>query len=450
MSAKIKSMPHSIEAEQSVLGCVLFDNGISVDIMSELKQDDFYVESHKIIFDTMYKIYLQNRPIDFVTLTSELEISGNLNMCGGITYITTINQVVPSSANFKYYMDIVKRDSVMRSLIRASQDIIHTAQTDIEKERALEYAEKSIFDISASTQGSKLEHVAPSIVQVIEKFDTLQRDKSAFRGITTGFPSLDYVTNGLQRTDLVLIAARPAVGKTSFAMNIVQNAAVLGGHSCAVFSLEMPAVQIAQRMLCSGAEVDMSKANKGKLEKDDWKRLWEESARLNKAKIYIDDSSLITPAEILSKCRRLKAKDGLDLIMIDYIQLMSMGRRGSESRQSEISEISRSLKILAKEINVPVLALSQLSRAVEKRGADAKPMLSDLRESGAIEQDADIVMFLHKTDADSAKPGAGDAAVDKDLVELIIAKHRNGSTCSLDLKWFGKYTKFRSVDRHAE
>lgn len=447
---KVKSMPHSIEAEQSVLGCILFDSEISSEIMGEITSDDFYSESNKIIFDAMSAIYTGNRPIDYVTLTNELEKSGNLNLCGGITYITAITQSVPTSANYKHYVDIVKRDSVMRRLIRSSLEIIDTAQTDIDRENAIAFAEKCIFDISAVSDSSKLMHIQPSLVKVMEKFDTIQSDKDSLKGIITGFPALDNITNGLQRTDLVLIAARPAVGKTSFAMNIVENASLSGGFSCAVFSLEMPRVQISQRMLCSSAEVSMTKALKGRLDKNEWVRLWKESDRLSKAKIFIDDSSLITPAEILSKCRRIKAKDGLDLIMIDYIQLMSSGKKNPESRQSEVAEITRKLKIIAKEIDVPVIALSQLSRSVEKR-QNSKPMLSDLRESGAIEQDADIVMFLHRPDkleenANALKNGE----MEKDVVELIIAKHRNGATGQIELKWFGDYTKFKGIDRQAD
>lgn len=449
-NSKPKSMPHSIEAEQSVLGCVLFDSEISSDIMGELSVNDFYSESHKLLFEAMNSIYSGNRPIDFVTLTSELEKGGNLNLCGGISYITTITQIVPSSANYKHYVDIVKRDSTMRKLIHASQDIIETAQSDTDKDNALSFAEKSIFDISALNDSSKLMHIEPSLLNVMEKFDAVQSDKDSLNGIMTGFPALDSITNGFQKSDLILIAARPAVGKTSFAMNIIENAALIGGYSCAVFSLEMPRVQIAQRMLCSVSEVSMTRALKGKLEKNEWVKLWKESERLSKSKIFIDDSSLITPAEIMSKCRRLKAKSGLDMIMIDYIQLMSSGKKNPENRQSEISEITRKLKIIAKEINVPVIALSQLSRSVEKR-QNSKPMLSDLRESGAIEQDADIVMFLHRPDkleenANAVKNGE----IEKDVVELLISKHRNGPTGQLELKWFGEFTKFKGIDRRTD
>lgn len=438
----VKSMPYSVEAEQSVLGCILFDSQLAVDIMSELKGDDFYSEANKIIFEAMNSIYISNRPIDYVTLTSELEKSGKLNLCGGITYLTAVEQSVPSSANYVHYVDIVKRDSIMRRLIKSSVQIIETAQTDIGSEEALQFAEKCIFDISAKSDTSKLSHIEPSLKEVMEKFGELQTDKNAFRGITTGFPMLDYITNGLQRSDLVLIAARPAVGKTSFGLNILGNAALNGAKSCAVFSLEMPKAQITQRILCSSAEINLTKALKGRLEKDEWVKLWKETNRLSKSKIYIDDSSLITPAEILSKCRRLKAKDGLDLIMIDYIQLMSSGKRNAENRQTEIAEITRNLKIIAKEIDVPVIALSQLSRSVEKR-QNSKPILSDLRESGAIEQDADIVMFLHRSD----KP---EDVMKSDIVELIIAKHRNGPTGIVELKWFGDYTKFKGIDKSAD
>jgi replicative DNA helicase len=410
--------------------------------MAEIKAEDFYSEANRIIFEAMYNIYNENRPIDFVTLTSELEKSGNLNLCGGITYITAVTQAVPSSANFRHYVEIVKRDSCMRKLIRASGEIAEMAQSDADTKTALEFAEKSIFDISISENASKVIHIKDSIVEVIDKFDKIQSDRDSLRGIPTGFPELDRMTNGLQRSDLIIIAARPAVGKTSFALNIVENAALKGAKSCAIFSLEMPNIQISQRLLCSVSEVSISKALKGKLEKDEWVKLWKESDRLAKSKIFIDDSSLITPAEILSKCRRIKMRDGLDLIMIDYIQLMSSGKKNPENRQSEIADITRRLKIIAKEIDVPVIALSQLSRTVEKN--QRRPILSDLRESGAIEQDADVVMFLHR-------PEEKDEG-EKNVVELSIAKHRNGPVTGapIELKWFGEYTKFREKNRVAD
>lgn len=376
----VKSMPYSVEAEQSVLGCILFDSQIAADIMNELAPDDFYSEANKIIFEAMYSIYSSNRPIDYVTLTSELEKSGKLNLCGGVTYLAAVEQSVPSSANYSHYVSIVKRDSTMRRLINSSIEIIETAQSDAESEEALQFAEKSIFDISAKHDISKLTHINPTLEEVIIRFSDLQKDKNAFRGIKTEFPPLDYITNGLQKSDLILIAARPAVGKTSFGLNLVANAALNGGKSCAIFSLEMPKMQITQRILCAAAEVNLAKALKGVLDKDDWVKLWKESERLRKSKIYIDDSSLVTPAQILSKCRRLKAKEGLDLIMIDYIQLMSSGKK-AENRQTEIADITRNLKIIAKEIDVPVIALSQLSRSVEKR-QNSRPILSDLRGIG--------------------------------------------------------------------
>ena len=308
---------------------------------------------------------------------------------------------------------------------------------------SIAFAEKQVFDISRTMDTSTLIDMREddSYDQVLNKFEVISTDKNALRGVNTGFTKLDKMTNGLQKSDFIVLAARPGVGKTTIGMNIIEHAALCDNRVCAVFSLEMPRIQLAQRLLCSYARVSMSKALSGELTQSDWKKLWKASADLKKAKIYIDDSSKITPAEILSKCRRLKSrKEGLDIIMIDYIQLMGSGeRRAEENRQQEISSITRNLKIMAKELNVPVICLSQLSRANEKRD-DKRPMLSDLRESGAIEQDADIVLFLYRDDyynEDSEK---------RNIAECIVAKNRHGETGKVELRWMPEYTTFATLE----
>lgn len=438
-------MPHNLEAEQSVLGCLAIDRDIQLDVLSQLSEEDFYSESHGYIFHAMTEINKKNVPVDLVTLLDELEKEGNLEAAGGVAYLTDLTKIMPSTANYRYYVDIVKRDSVLRRLIRSSQAIIRNAAESTDRGESVAFAEKEIFDVSMSLDTSSLVKIDSVVPEVMDRFNAISKDKDAFQGLKTGFRLFDAMTNGLHETDLVLLAARPAMGKTSFAMNIVENIATTQDKVCAVFSLEMGREQLAQRMLCSLAEVNMQKALKGQLEKDEWKRLAEAQNKLNSAKIFIDDSAMITPAEMLSKCRRLKRKYGLDLVMVDYLQLMSSGSRNkNDSRQNEISEISRNMKILAKEIRVPVLALSQLSRAVESRTGH-RPQLSDLRESGAIEQDADIVMFIHRPDKYADAKEMAEGKVQANVAEILIEKHRNGPTGVVKLYFKGECTKFLNL-----
>ncbi len=440
-----KIMPNNLDAEQATLGCLLIDSMCQTEIMSILKSEDFYTDSHKNIFTAMYRIFQKNTPIDFVTLTEELEREGKIDAIGGIDYINFLSNVVPSAANFKFYVDIVKSNSVRRMLIKSGQDIIEKAYSDDDKEGVLAFAEASVYGVSEKEDISQLEHVGKpngAIKAVIDKFDKVSKDPNSLRGLSTGYRDIDAITNGLQNSDLILLAARPSVGKTSFAMNLVTNIAVKEGKSCAVFSLEMSREQLTQRALCSLAKVPMQNALTGKMTNDEWKRIWTATKQLENSKIYVDDSSLTTPATLLSKCRRLKAKEGkLDLIMIDYLQLMTADNKKKENRQSEISEISRNLKVAAKELNVPIIVLSQLSRDIEKREGH-RPQLSDLRDSGAIEQDADIVMFLHNPEKYNDTPTEDEPGV----VELIFAKHRNGQVGSVKLRWIGEYTTFVGME----
>ncbi len=447
MPSEINTMPYNRDAEMALLGCLLIDNDIAAELVEKLGEDDFYQESHKYIIRAMRKVFEGRQPIDLVTLSDQLDGEGNLENAGGIAYLTELAQLTPSAANYKSYYEIVSRDSTNRRLIRAARKIIENCMTGAESRDAIAYAEKSVYDISRQADRSVLAGMQEGdiVQQVLEKFEAIQSDPNVFRGIETGFRRLDQMTNGLQPSDLIVLAARPGMGKTSLAMNLVEHAALRKDKVCAVFSLEMPRIQIVQRLLCSYANVSMAKGLSGQLSAAEWKKLMLASDKLKKSKIYIDDSSRVTPAEIQSKCRRLHTiAGGLDLVMIDYIQLMSSGDSkvaGAENRQQEVASITRDLKIMAKELNVPVVALSQLRRIQSK-----EPQLSDLRESGAIEQDADIVMFINRPEATATKEELESGKIVKGAAELIIAKHRNGSQGRIQLKFIGESTKFVDVD----
>lgn len=440
-----KILPHNIESEQAVLGCILLDSLAQVDIFPTLEEEDFYSDAHKEIYRSMIKIYQKSMPVDFVTLASQLENDKVLEKVGGIDYVTFLTNAVPSAANFSYYCNIVKTLSVRRKLIKSGQDIIEESFANEDRESVLQYAEKAVYDIAEKQSASSLEHVGKpggAIKKVLDRFDMIAKDPMSIHGIGTGFKDFDSITNGLQNSDLILLAARPGVGKTSFAMNILTHAAVELGKKCAVFSLEMSAEQLMQRAICSLAKVPMSKAVKGSMNADEWQRIWTASKKLEQSGLYIDGNAANTPIDIVSKCRRLKAKDGLDLIMVDYIQLMKSGKN-LENRVNEIGEISRTLKIAAKELNVPVLALSQLSRTVDSATRkDHRPIPSDLRDSGNLEQDADIILFLYNAEKynDAEQPEV------PGTVELIVAKHRNGETGTVNLRWIGEYTTFVNFD----
>ena len=441
------TMPYNRDAEMALLGCILMDAEIAADIVEKLSAADFYVESHQVIIRAMNEVFTQRKPIDLVTVSDQLDAKGELTKAGGIAYLTELAQITPSAANYKSYLEIVSRDSTNRKLIRAARKIIETSLKSVDGNESMAYAEKLVYDISKQSDRSTLAAMSDGDIvgQVIHKFEQLQNDPDSFKGIPTGYRRLDQMMNGLQKTDLLVLAARPGMGKTSFAMNLVENAGINHGKTCAVFSLEMPRQQIVQRLLCSYAKVHMGKALRGQLSQEEWKKIILASDKLRKSKIYVDDSSSVTPAEILSKCRRLKSIAGsLDLVMIDYIQLMRGGSStvaGSENRQQEIASITRDLKIMAKELEVPIIALSQLRRIQSN-----EPTLSDLRESGAIEQDADIVMFIHRPEALATAQDIAAGKVVKGAADLIIAKHRNGEQGRVPLKFVGEYTKFVDVD----
>ena len=434
-------MPHSTEAEQAVLGSMLSSNDVAFSISNILCVDDFYSPAHKAIFGGMQNIINRSKPVDFVTVVDELSTSGSLAQAGDIDYLSSISSAVPSVENFEYYVQIVKRDSVLRRLILAGQNIIKNARSSDDEQNCLAFAEKEVFDISQKEDKSSLVKIAGATEEVIKKLDEIAKNGQPIRGIPTGINALDDIINGLHNSDLVLLAARPGFGKTSLAMNMVLNAALNHQKKCAVFSLEMSSTQLAQRAIFSIAGVSMEKGLRGKLTSDELKRVWAAKSAIAQSELYIDHSSLTTPADVLSKCRRLKREHGLDLVMIDYLQLMTAGGKSrEENRQQEVAQITRFLKVAARELDVPILLLSQLSRATEGR-KDHKPMLSDLRESGSIEQDADIVMFIYKPDMYNDitnEDGVG-------ICEIMVAKHRNGRIANAKVRWIGECTKFVDV-----
>lgn len=437
-------LPHNLEAEQSVLGCVLMDQELQVELLTDLSEGDFYVEAHKDIFNAMCEIYNQSRPVDLVTLSDMLDGKGRLEHIGGISYLTNLTSVIPSTANYLSYVEIVKRDGILRRLIRSANKILDDSYESSDSEASLSLAEKLVYDISAEHDSSSLTLLSEKFGDVLHKFEEISKDENAFAGLKTGFKMMDEYTNGFRRGNLIILAARPSNGKTTLAMNIVENAAMQSNAVCAVFALEMTKEELAQRMLCSISGVDNNDAIKGRLDDDGWRKLWAARKKLGDARIYVDDTSITTPAEILSKCRRLKSKVGLDLIVVDHIQLMEVAKGGakrSDNRQQEISIISRYLKMIAKELDVPVIALSQLSRLVTGRKGQ-KPVLSDLRESGAIEQDADIVMFIHRPDKVAEEEEIAKGKIVKNIAEILIEKNRAGSIGSFELLFKGGNTKF--------
>ena len=433
--------PQNIEAEQAVLGAVLIKKEALTEVQEILKPEDFYREAHRIVYSAMEDLFINNEAVDLVTLTEQLRKKDQLDKVGGLAFVTALANSVPTAANVIYHAKIVREKAELRSLIDAATEIAGKAYEDADEvETIMDEAEKKILSIAASRTVSDFEPIKSILMNSIDRISTLYESKGGLTGLSTGFKDLDALTSGLQASDLVLVAARPSMGKTAFTLNLAAHAA-MRGHSVAFFSLEMSKEQLVQRMLCSEGAIDSQRLRTGQLEGEEWGKLIGTADKLSKAKIYIDDTPGITVMELRSKSRRLKAEHGLELIVIDYLQLMQ-GRsaRNSDSRQQEISEISRSLKALARELNVPVVALSQLSRSVESRQVK-KPMLSDLRESGSLEQDADIVMFLYREDYYDQD------TENKNITEVIIAKHRNGPVDTVSLFFQKEFTKFRDLSR---
>ena len=435
-----KVPPHDEDAEQAVLGSMLTDNDAVMAAVEVLKEDAFYREDNKIIYQAILNLYSKSEPIDIITLKDELESMGKFEQVGGFEYLASLPDKVPTTANVQKYIKIVEEKSVLRNLIKTANEIIELGYNPTEDvEDIMDGAEKKIFDIMQSKNTKSYTPIKDVLVESFTNLEKLYNQKQHVTGVPTQFYDLDDKTAGLHGSELILVAARPAMGKTAFALNIATNAALRANVPVAIFSLEMSKDQLVNRMLCSEAMVDSNKVRTGKLDEEDWTKLAEAIGPLSEAGVYIDDTPGISVMEIRAKCRKLKLEKNIGLVVIDYLQLVQGSKRAG-SREQEIAEISRSLKILAKEINVPVIALSQLSRAVEQR-PDHRPMLSDLRESGSIEQDADIVMFLYRDDYYNPD------SEEKDISEVIIAKHRAGSTGTVKLLWMGNYTKFVNLAR---
>ncbi len=436
--------PQNIEAEQAVLGAMLIDKEAIAKVTEILTSDDFYREAHRVIFNAMMELYNKNEAVDMVTITEVLKRDNKLEDIGGIAYITSLANVVLTAANVKYHADIVAEKSVLRQLVRVSTEIAamgYEANDDVGT--LLDNAESRILEISNRKKKADFTPINDVLMESVQSIEKLLNNKGGLTGLPTGFADLDKLTSGLQPSDFVILAARPSMGKTALALNIVQNVALRAhkkvggeGRSVAFFSLEMSKEQLVNRMLCAEAGIDSQRLRVGEMHDEDWTHLWDACDVMSKAKIYIDDTAGITAMDMRSRARRLKAEHGLDLIVVDYLQLMqgSGKRNSSNDRQQEVSEISRSLKALARELNVPVLALSQLSRSVESRQVK-RPMLSDLRESGSLEQDADIVAFLYREDYYNPE-------TENKHTELIIAKHRNGPVDTVNLFFQKQFTKF--------
>ena len=438
--------PQNIEAEQAVLGAMLIERDAINKVVEKLKETDFYREDHKLLFRTMVNLFAKGNAVDIVTIVDDLRREGKLEAAGGIAYIGMLNDIVPTAANVKYHTEIVEEKSLLRSLIYTATNIAAMGYEASEEVRSIvDRAEKMMLEVSNRRGGQGFVPIKDIVFTALERIEYLQTNPGQMTGVVTGFAELDRVTNGMQPSDLVLIAARPSMGKTAFVLNICANAAIRSKAPIAFFSLEMSKEQLVQRMICSESAIDSQKLRAGSLDDRDWKKLMIGSNAISGAPIFIDETPSITVLELRSKARRLKSEHNLQMIIIDYLQLMSGGGSSKEdNRQQEISEISRSLKALARELRVPVLALSQLSRSVEGR-ANKRPMLSDLRESGSLEQDADIVMFLYRDeyyDREAEQPN--------NEAEIIIAKHRNGPTETLKLFFHKQFTRFDNLSNRQE
>lgn len=431
--------PHNNEAEQSVIGAIFLEPLALITAAEVLMPEDFYRIAHQKIFDTMLLLSDKGQAIDVVTVTEELAAKKELEDVGGISYLTEIANSVPTAANIVHYANIVEEKALLRRLIRVATTIVEDGYTrEDEVEALLSEAEKNMMEVSNRKNAGDFKHIKDVLVQTYDNIELLHTQKGDVTGISSGFTDLDKLTAGFQRNDLIIVAARPSVGKTAFALNVAQNAAT-SGENVAIFSLEMGADQLVMRMLCAEGNIDAQIMRTGALQTEDWRKLTMAMGSLSNAGIYIDDSSGIRVNEIRSKCRRLKQEHGLDMVIIDYMQLIQGSGKPGENRQQEVSEISRSLKGLARELEIPVIALSQLSRGVEQR-QDKRPMMSDLRESGSIEQDADIVSFLYREDYYDKE------TENENMIEIIIAKQRNGPTGTVTLAFAKEYNKFVNVD----
>lgn len=435
--------PHDIEAEQAILGSMLTDKDAVLSSVEALKEDAFYREDNKAIYAAILSLYAKSEPIDIITVKNELVEAGNFERVGGMEYLASLPDKVPTTANVERYVKIVEEKYMLRNLIQSANDLLALGYDETEEvDDILDVAEKKIFDLAQNKNTRGYASIKDVLVESFAELERLYNQKGSITGVPTGFIDLDNMTSGLHGSELIILAARPAMGKSAFAINIATNAAVKNNVPVVIFNLEMSKEQIGNRILCSEAMVDSNKIRTGQIEDSDWGKLATASGILSDAPIYIDDTPGITVMEIRAKCRKLAMDKKIGMIVIDYLQLIRGSNKKNGTREQEISEISRSLKILAKELNVPVIALSQLSRSVESR-EDKRPMLSDLRESGAIEQDADIVMFLYRDDY------YNEDSSDKNKAEVILAKHRGGSTGTRKLLWMPSYTKFGNLSNQA-
>ncbi len=437
-----KISPNDIEAEQAILGSMLTDKDAVASAIEVLKPDDFYREDNKAIYEAITNLYSRSEPVDIITVKAELTANGKFENVGGLEYLAMLPDKVPTTANVEQYIKIVEEKALLRNLIKTGNEIVQMGYSQTEEvEDIMDLSERKIFDLLKDRTKTSYTPIKDVLVDTFAQIERLYNKSDMITGIPTGFTELDYRTAGLHNSDLILVAARPAMGKSAFVINIAANAAIRSETPVVIFNLEMSKEQVANRILCSEAMVDSNKIKTGKIEEEDWTKLAEALGRISDAPIYIDDTPGISIAEIRAKCRKLKLEKNIGLVIIDYLQLVTASGKKNASREQEISEISRSLKILAKELNVPVIALSQLSRAPEQRKDDHRPILSDLRESGAIEQDADIVMFLYRDDY------YNENSEEKNIAEVIIAKHRGGSTGTVKLAWIANYTKFANSER---
>jgi len=436
-----KLLPQNIEAECGVLGSIIIDPEAIVQVSDFLRPDDFYRDAHRTIYEVILQLYEEHEPADFITICDELERLNKLEEVGGASYITSLINQVPTSGNVEFYGRIVERTAILRRLIHAAGQIAAIAYEEGDADIALDKAEQLIFNISQRHSRSDFMHMRDILAEYMSKLDQLHERRGTIVGVPTGFTDLDRLTGGLQKSDLIVLASRPGVGKTSLALSLAHTTALKYQNSIAIFSLEMSKDQLAQRLLSMDAGIDQHRLRTGRIEEDEWDRIVYAMDTLSEANIWIDDTASISPMEMRSKARRLQAEHGIDLIIVDYLQLMQavVGGKRNENRVQEISEISRSLKGLARELNMPVLALAQLSRAVESRQSKV-PQLSDLRESGSIEQDSDIVMFIYRDDVYNPESER------KNIADVIIAKHRNGPVGEISLYFQASQTRFRDLE----
>ncbi len=431
--------PQNIEAEQSVIGSILLENEALLKAVEVLRPEDFYRESHRQIYQCLLELFERNEPADLITLTENLKKKKKIEEIGGASYLAEISEKIPTAANIEYYAKIVRQKSILRNLIHSASEIVTKATSaEEEVEDILDYSEKTIFQISEFQIKPSFYALKDILKSTFKDIEKLYEKKQLITGVPTGYTDLDSMTSGFQPSDLIIVAGRPSMGKTAFALNIAQNAATEGNVATAIFSLEMSKEQLSMRMLCSEARVDNHKLRSGFIAESEWGKLSMAAGKLADSKIYIDDTPGISVFEMRAKARRLQAEHGLGLIMVDYLQLMSGSKGRSDSREQEISEISRSLKALAKELNVPVIALSQLNRRLEDR-TDKRPHMADLRESGAIEQDADVIIFIYRDEVYHP-----DTEESKGKAEIIIGKQRNGPTGEVILTFINEYTRFEN------